>query len=131
MRELNQGDRNSVVLGQKYAFATVALVLAITSFISLLGMEKSILAIIFAWLALRREPAPRLGERRRWGKVALALGIIHLILIPLLVLLNIEKIRAVLELLMTLQEAGEFPVSPLCLWKRAGCIRVTYDRGHQ
>jgi hypothetical protein len=104
MRELNQGDRNSVVLGQKYAFATIALVLAITSFISLLGMEKSILAIIFAWLALRSEPAPRLGERRRWGKVALALGIIHLILIPLLVLLNIEKIRALLELLMTLQE---------------------------
>jgi hypothetical protein len=90
MRELNQGDRNSVVLGQKYAFATVAL--------------KSILAIIFAWLALRSEPSPRLGERRRWGKVALALGIIHMILIPMLVLLNIEKIREVLELLMTLQE---------------------------
>ena len=104
MRELNQGDRNSVVLGQKYAFATVALVLAISSFISLLGMEKSILAIIFAWLALRPEPAPQLTERRRWGKVALALGIIHLILIPLLVLLNIEKIREVLELLRTLQE---------------------------
>jgi hypothetical protein len=104
MTELNQGDRNSFVLGQKYAFATVALVLAITSFISLFGMEKSILSIIFAWLALRPEPAPRLMHRRRWGKVAIALGIIHLILIPMLILLNIEKIRAALELLKTLQE---------------------------
>src|SRR5262245_2407091 len=104
MRELNQSDRNSLVLGQKYAFATVALVLAITSFISLLGMEKAILAIIFAWLALRPEPAPRLRERRGWGKVALALGIIYLILIPMLILLNIEKLRSALELLKTLQE---------------------------
>jgi len=104
MRELNQGDRNSFVLGQKYAFATVALVLAITSFISLIGMEKSILAIIFAWLALKPEPAPQLRDRRRWGKVAIALGIIHLILIPMLILLNIEKIRAALELLKTLHE---------------------------
>jgi hypothetical protein len=32
------------------------------------------------------------------------LGIIHLILIPMLILLNIEKIRAALELLKTLQE---------------------------
>ena len=104
MRELNQDVRNSLVLGQKYAFATVALVLAITSFINLLGMEKSILSIIFAWLALRPEPAPQLMERRRWGKVALALGIIHLIFVPMLILLNIEKIRAALELLKTLQE---------------------------
>ena len=103
MTELNQNDRNSVVLGQKYAFATVALVLAITSFFSFLGLEKSILAIIFAWLALRPEPAPPLTDRRRWGKVAITLGIIHLILIPTLILLNIDKIRAVLELLMTLE----------------------------
>ena len=104
MRELNEGERNSLVLGQKYAFATVALVLAMTSFISLLGIEKSILSIIFAWLALRPEPAPRLTDRRRWGKIALTLGIIHLTLIPMLILLNIEKLRAVLDLLWTLHE---------------------------
>ena len=104
MRELNQSDRNSLVLGQKYAFATVALVLAMTSFISLLGIEKSILSIIFAWLALRPDPAPRLTDRRHWGKIALTLGIIHLILMPMLILLNIEKIRAAIELLKTLQE---------------------------
>jgi hypothetical protein len=104
MRELNQNNSAAIVMGQKYAYATVALLLAITSFISLLGMEKSILSIIFAWLALRPEPAPLLTDRRRWGKVALTLGIIHLILIPMLILLNIEKLRSLLELLKTLQE---------------------------
>lgn len=104
MREMNQNDRAAFVLGQKYAFVTVSLVLALSIFVNLLGMEKSILAIIFAFLALRREPAPPLTERRRWGKVAITLGIIHVVLIPTLILLNIDKIRAALELLMTLQE---------------------------
>jgi hypothetical protein len=104
MREMNQNDRASCVLGQKYAFVTVALVLALSIFINLLGMEKSILSIIFACLALRREPAPPLTERRRWGKVAITLGIIHVVLMPTLILLNIDKIRAALQLLMTLQE---------------------------
>ena len=72
MKELNQNNA-AIVLGQKYAFATVSLVLAMSCFVSLVGMEKSILAIIFAWLALRPEPAPQLFDRRRWGKVAIAL----------------------------------------------------------
>lgn len=104
MREQNQNDNASIVLGQKYAFVTVALVLAISSYISLLGMEKSILAIIFAWMALRPAPAPALNDRRRWGKVAIVLGIIHVVLMPTLILLNIDKIRTALQLLMTLQE---------------------------
>jgi hypothetical protein len=104
MRELNQNERASFVLGQKYAFVTVALVLAIGSFINLLGMEKSILAIIFAFLALRPEPAPPLGVRRRWGKVAITLGVIHVVLMPTLILLNIDKFRAALQLLKTLQD---------------------------
>jgi hypothetical protein len=104
MKEPNQNDSAAIVLGQKYAFVTVALVLSIGSFISLLGMEKSILAIIFACLALRSEPGPPLHDRRRWGMVAIALGVIHVVLMPTLVLLNLDKIKAVLQLLMTLQE---------------------------
>jgi len=104
MTGLNQNDNAAAVLGQKYAYVTVALVLAISSFVSLLGMEKSILAIIFAWLALRPEPAPLLSDRRRWGRVAIALGVIHVVLMPTLILLNLDKIRAALQLLMTLQE---------------------------
>lgn len=104
MKELNQNDSAAIVLGQKYAFATVALVLAIGSFISFLGMEKSILAIIFAYLALKSEPGPPLRDRRRWGVVAVVLGVIHVVLMPTLILLNLDKIKAVLQLLMTLQE---------------------------
>ena len=39
------------VLGQKYAFATASLLLGIASFISLLGVEKGILAIVFGSIA--------------------------------------------------------------------------------
>jgi hypothetical protein len=67
-------------------------------------MEKSILAIIFACLALRSEPGPQLRDRRRWGMVAITLGIIHVVLMPTLILLNLDKIKALLQLLMTLQE---------------------------
>ena len=102
MKEPNQNNA-AIVLGQKYAFATVSLVLAMSCFVSLVGMEKSILAIIFAWLALRPDPTPQLIERRRWGKVAIALGIIHVVLMSTLILFNLDKIRAALELLMTLE----------------------------
>jgi hypothetical protein len=104
MKELKQNDNAAIVLGQKYAFATVALVLSIGSFISFLGMEKSILAIIFAYLALKSEPGPALRDRRRWGMVAIALGVIHVVLMPTLILLNLDKLKAILQLLMTLQE---------------------------
>ncbi len=40
MKELNQNNA-AIVLGQKYAFATVSLVLALSCFVSLVGMEKS------------------------------------------------------------------------------------------
>jgi len=102
MKELNQNNA-AIVLGQKYAFATVSLVLAMSCFVSLVGMEKSILAIIFAWLALRPEPTPQLIERRGWGKVAIALGIVHVVLMSTLILLNLDKIRAALDMLMTLE----------------------------
>jgi hypothetical protein len=50
--------KDYTILGQKYAFATASLILGISSFVSLLGLEKAILAIVFGWLALRATPAP-------------------------------------------------------------------------
>lgn len=103
MNGTGHNENAAVVLGQKYAFVTVALVLAMSSFVSLLGMEKSILAIIFAWMALRREPAPPLSDRRRWGRVAIVLGVVHVVVMSSLVLFNLDRIRTVLEMLMTLE----------------------------
>lgn len=104
MKELIQNDNAAIVLGQKYAFATVALVLGIGSFVSLFGMEKAILAIIFAWLALRAKPAPALIDRRRWGMVAIGLGSLQIVVMLSLILFNLDKIRGAIQILMTLQE---------------------------
>ena len=49
-----QTHNEHAVLGQKYAFATAALLLGIISFISMLGVEKAVLAIVFGWLAMSR-----------------------------------------------------------------------------
>src|SRR4030095_3757996 len=100
-----QRDRASVILRQKYAFATAALMLGIASFINLLGMEKAILAIIFARLALKSDPPPTLVKHREWGHAGLVLGILQVVLICLLVIFFRNQLREILDLLLKLQEA--------------------------
>jgi hypothetical protein len=95
----DQEAKTYVVLGQKYAYATVSLVLGIVSFINVIGMEKAILAIVFAWMALKSMPPPALKDRRVWAKTGLALGAIVLIMIPTLIILNFDRLRALIEAL--------------------------------
>lgn len=90
---------HATVLGQKYAFATAALMLGIFSFVNLLGLEKPILAIIFGWLALRSMPGPRLVEHRRWAQVGIGLSVLILIAVPTLILLNLDRLREIIGLL--------------------------------
>src|SRR5688500_6244530 len=100
---MNQTDtQQSLVLGQKYAFATASLILGISCFVSLLGLEKAILAIVFAWLALRKKPEPILTEHRVWAKVGLVLGILPLIILPLIIIFNFDRIREFIEILSKL-----------------------------
>ena len=94
--------RQSFVVGQKYAFATAALVLGMSCFVNLLGLEKAILAIVFASLALRTKPEPALTEHRTWAKVGLVLGILPLIILPIIILLNFDRIREIIDLLSKL-----------------------------
>ena len=100
-----QQDRANVVLGQKYAYATIALMLGIASIVNLLGMEKAILAIIFARLALKSEPAPALKNRREWGQAGLVLGVLQVVLISVLIIIFRNELREVLGLLLRLQDA--------------------------
>ncbi len=96
MNEMN--TKESLIIGQKYAFATASLILGISCFVNLLGLEKAILAIVFAWLALRTTPAPQLKEHRVWAKVGLVLGILPLIILPTIIILNFDRIREIIEL---------------------------------
>jgi hypothetical protein len=87
----------SMILGQKYAFATVSLILGISCFVNLLGLEKAILAIVFGWLALRAIPAPVLAEHRTWAKAGVVLGILPLILLPTILILNFDRVKEIIE----------------------------------
>jgi hypothetical protein len=102
---MNNETQDYIVLGQKYAYATVSLVLGISCFISLLGLEKGILAIAFGLMALRAKPAPRLKEHRSWAKAGVILGILPFIILPLIIILNFDRIREFIEILETLNGA--------------------------
>ena len=91
-----------LILGQKYAFATVSLILGIFSFVNLLGLEKPILAIIFGWLALRTKPEPPLTEHRVWAKTGVVLGTIILIVVPVLIIVNFHRLQEFVEVLSKL-----------------------------
>jgi hypothetical protein len=99
---MNNQTRESLILGQKYAFATASLILGICSFVNLLGLEKPILAIVFGWLALRAKPAPLLTEHRMWAKVGVMLATIILILVPVLIILNFHRLQEFIEILSKL-----------------------------
>jgi hypothetical protein len=91
--------KSATILGQKYAFATISLILGIFCFINLLGLEKPILAIVFGWLALRAKPDPKLKEHRAWAQVGVTLGVITLIVVPTIIILNFERLREIIEVL--------------------------------
>ena len=89
--------KDSLILGQKYAYATVSLILGILCFVNLAGTEKAILAIVFGWLALRKKPAPALVEHRLWAKAGLILGVLMLVILLVVVVLNFNEIRQFIE----------------------------------
>jgi hypothetical protein len=99
---VNNQTRDSLILGQKYAFATASLILGICSFVNLLGLEKPILAIVFGWLALRTTPEPPLKEHRVWAKTGVVLGTIILIVVPTIIILNLDRLREFIEILSRL-----------------------------
>ena len=95
-------NKQALILGQKYAFATVSLVLGIFCFVNLLGLEKPILAIVFGWLALRVKPEPKLTEHRIWAKAGVTLGSIILIVVPVLIIINFDRLREFVTILSRL-----------------------------
>ena len=94
--------KRCLILGQKYAFATASLILGISCFTNLLGLEKAILAIVFARLALRANPEPPLVEHRVWAKAGMILGLLLLAIVPVLIILNFNQIRELIQLLSKL-----------------------------
>jgi hypothetical protein len=99
MNTSNTETEKSVVLGQKYAYATASLVLGICCFFSLLGLEKAILAIVFGWLALRAAPEPKLNRHRLWAKFGIGFGVLMLVALPVIIALNYQRLLEIIDVL--------------------------------
>ena len=104
MSEINTASQASIILGQKYAYATISLILGLACFINLAGLEKALLAVIFGWMALKSTPAPALKTRRVWAKTGIVLGALMLIVVPTIIILNLDRLRVIVEGLMKLSE---------------------------
>ncbi len=92
-------------LGQRYAFATLALVIGALSYVNFLGFEKSILAAVLAFKALSRSPEPALETRRGWAKTGATLGLLQIALVVGIILLNLDRIPKILEVFRALADA--------------------------
>ena len=104
MSQSNHETQAPIVLGQKYAYATASLILGLACFINLVGLEKALLAVIFGYLALKSNPAPVLKARRVWAKVGVAMGALMLIVVPTIIILNLDRLQVIIEALMKLSE---------------------------
>ena len=99
-----ESRESSFVLGQRYTLATLALTLALLSFLNLAGMEKAILAILLGLRALKPAPQPALEQRRGWARMAIGLGIAHVVLVVTVILLNLDRISALLDALRAMSD---------------------------
>lgn len=104
MNQSNHETQAHIVLGQKYAYATISLILGLACFINFVGLEKAALAVVFGWLALKSAPAPVLKARRIWAKTGMILGALVLVTIPTIILLNLDRLRVIVEALIKLSE---------------------------
>lgn len=97
------GD-SAFVLGQRYTLATMALVLALLSFLNLAGMEKAIVAVVLAFKALNDTPPPALEERRGWARFAVGLAVAHVLLVTTVILLNLDRLSKLYEVLRAMSD---------------------------
>jgi hypothetical protein len=95
---------SAFVLGQRYTLATLALGLALLSFLNLAGMEKAILAIVVGVRALKPVPEPPLEQRRTWARVAIGLGAAHVVLVTTVILLNLDRLGKLVEALRAMSD---------------------------
>jgi hypothetical protein len=90
---------SAFVLGQRYTFATLALALALLSFLNLAGLEKAVLALVLGLRALNATPGPPLEQRRGWARVGIGLAAAHVVLLATVILLYLDRLPKLLEVL--------------------------------
>jgi hypothetical protein len=101
--ESSDDARAAFVRGQRFAYATAALATGAVAYLSLLGIEKGALAVLFAIVALRKEPGPQLSVGRGRAIAGLALGALMLIAVPLVLVLFRDRVGDLVRALEALQ----------------------------
>jgi hypothetical protein len=86
----------NVLIGQRLAFAAASLAIGICSFISALGIEKAVLAIVFGALALKNAP-PHGNARLRLARFGIVLGIVYIVLLVILLIVFREQAMRFLD----------------------------------
>jgi hypothetical protein len=99
-----ESPESAFVLGQRYMLATLAVTLALLSFLNVAGLEKAALAIILGLKALRMSPGPPLERRRGWARFGIGLAAAHVVLLTTIILLNLDRIPKLLEALRALSD---------------------------
>lgn len=99
-----ESTQSAFVLGQRYTLATVAVTLALLSFLNVAGLEKAVLAIVLALKALEHTPGPPLEQRRGWARLAIGLAAAHVVLLATVILLNLHRLPRLFEALRALSD---------------------------
>lgn len=95
---------SSAVVSQRYAYASIALVVGLLSFVNLFGFEKSVLAIVLGVKALGGRPAPALDARRSWATSGVVLGAVQMTLVLTIILLNLDRIPKIIAAVRALSD---------------------------
>lgn len=95
---------SAFVFGQRQMLATLALVVALLSFLNVAGLEKAVVAIVLAARALKAGPGPRLEERRGWAWLAVGLATAHIVLLATVILLNLDRLPKLVAALRALAD---------------------------
>lgn len=95
---------SAFVLGQRYSLATLALALALLSFLNVAGLEKAVFAIVLGMKALRSAPPPPLEQRRGYARLGIGVAAAHVVLLATVILLNLDRIPRLLEALRALSD---------------------------
>jgi hypothetical protein len=101
MNEVNQNQlTEAYTAGRRAGLGVAALALGVVSYLSLLGAEKAILAIVLGVLAMRGA-APR-TQPHRLGMTAVWLGVVFIATIGILLVVFQDKVAEFVALLQKL-----------------------------
>jgi len=99
LEEPPRGEAAAYRQGWRAGLALGALAIAVVAFINVLSVEKSILAIVLALIAIGGAGP---GRTRNRGRLALAIGLVHVALAVAVVVLFHDKLEHLLSLLQSL-----------------------------